>query len=94
MLRWDSGESGAYFLNISETGALITSMNGPAVGQAIWLSLDEPMPTASIRGLVVRNDGFCRVGIDFEDRCPFDLHRAIILGVSFELLDGPPGGCA
>jgi hypothetical protein len=63
-------------------------MNTPEIGQAVWLSLDEQMPTANIRGHVVRKDGFCRVGIEFEDRCPFDLHRAITLGVSFELLDG------
>jgi hypothetical protein len=84
-LRWDCGESRARFLNISDTGALISTARGPEIGQAVWLSLDEPMRSESIHGRVVRNDGAGRVGIEFAEQCPFALHRAVSLGVCFEL---------
>jgi hypothetical protein len=88
-LRRDSGDSNACVLNISETGALIASPSEPSIGEFVWVSFDEPMATDSLRGRVVRLEQPSRVGIAFEEPCPFEIHRSLTLGVSFNFIASP-----
>jgi hypothetical protein len=52
-------------------------------GQAVWVRLEGPGQTgwAAARVVWARDDR--RAGVAFEGGCPFELHHAAALGLSF-----------